>query len=100
MMDEVGIEHPSKHYCPYLTSDLNSEIERLHIIGGDYLALASDFLLAGMRFSAVVRCTMKPEKYVRKTEFPLFIIIMPMNSRNSSISPLWSCLWKIRIRNM
>ena len=30
----------------------------------------------------------------------LFIIIMPMNSRNSAISPLWSCLWKIRIRNM
>ena len=43
MMDELGIEHPSKHYCPYLTSDLDKEIERLHIIGGEYLALASDF---------------------------------------------------------
>lgn len=27
MMDELGIEHPSKHYCPYLTSDLDKEIK-------------------------------------------------------------------------
>jgi sugar phosphate isomerase/epimerase len=56
MMDEVGIEHPSKHYCPYLTSDLNSEIERLHIIGGDYLALASDFFTS--RDEVLTRCEM------------------------------------------
>lgn len=59
MMDEVGIEHPSKHYCPYLTSDLNSEIERLHIIGGDYLALASDFFTS--RDEVLSRCEMYNE---------------------------------------
>lgn len=59
MMDELGIEHPSKHYCPYLTSDLDKEIERLHIIGGEYLALASDFFTD--RDEVLRRCEMYNE---------------------------------------
>ena len=45
--------------CPLPTSDLNSEIERLHIIGGDYLALASDFFTS--RDEVLSRCEMYNE---------------------------------------
>lgn len=41
MMDELGICHPSKHFN--VSDDVHREIDRLHIIGGEYLALASDF---------------------------------------------------------
>ncbi len=41
MMDDLGICHPSKHFN--ISDDIHREIDILHIIGGDYLVLASDF---------------------------------------------------------
>ena len=40
MMDDLGICHPSKHFN--ISDDIHREIDILHIIGGDYLVLASD----------------------------------------------------------
>ena len=100
MMDELGIEHPSKHYCPYLTSDLDKEIERLHISAGNIWLWHPIFSQTGTRCSDAVRCTMKLGKSAGKMVSSSFIIIMRMNFRSSGINPLLSCWWKTRIRNL
>jgi len=55
MMDDLGIVHPSKHFN--IGDDIYQDIDRLHIIGGEYLVLASDFFRS--RDDVLERC----EKY-------------------------------------